>query len=377
MPDIAFTDAVDISGTRTTADGYLVADVRCARTGIQQYRASDIGMPGDGLVNVYRPEAVVFDKASLATFAGKPVTMGHPAEPVSAENWRALAVGDVGTEIARDGEYVRVPMKLMDAAAIRAVQAGTRQISMGYTTALSIEDGVAPDGTPYQAVQTGPIRINHLAIVPAARGGENLRIGDGAGNWGASPLTNDGKEIGMADTPLKTVVLGDQAVQVAAGDAQTAEAYKTAVAKQWAEAKATHDAALAKKDAELAAKDAEITELKGKVIDATALDALVSERSTLVAKAKAIAPAVVTDGKSTAEIKKAVVIAARGAEMADKSEAYIDAAFDLLEDQAKVDPIAKAIGDTSGKPVQSSDDIYAARNKALSDAWKFQPKEKV
>lgn len=85
----------------------------------------------------------------------------------------------------------------------------------------------------------------------------------------------------------------------------------------------------------------------------------------------------VTDGKSTAEIKKAVVIAARGAEMADKSEAYIDAAFDLLEDQAKVDPIAKAIGDTSGKPVQSSDDIYAARNKALSDAWKFQPKEKV
>ena len=180
MTDIQFTDLADISGIRVTADGYMVGQVRCARTGCQTYMATDIGLPGSGTVSVYRPPEVVFAKDSLATFAGKPVCMGHPPEMVTSDNWRTYAVGDIGTEIARDGEFVSVPYKIMDAAAIKAVQDGTRQISMGYTTGLSIEDGVAPDGTPYQVVQTGPIRINHLAIVPQARGGSNLRIGDGA-----------------------------------------------------------------------------------------------------------------------------------------------------------------------------------------------------
>lgn len=368
MTELQFSDEATLSGTRITADGYLVADVRCARTGIQQYLARDVGLPGDGVVNVYRPEAVVFDKASLATFAGKPVTINHPAEPVTSENWRALAVGDIGTEIARDGEYVRVPMKLMDAAAIKLVEAGTRQVSMGYTTGISIEDGVAPDGTPYQAVQTGPIRINHLAIVAAARGGSNLRIGDGADHWGASPFTPDGKDIGMADTPMKTVVLGDQAVQIAAADAQIAEAYKAATAKQIADAKAAHDAALAAKDKELAAKDAQIDGLKAKVVDGAALDALVAERSSLIAKAKAIAPAVVTDGKSAAEIKKAVVVAMRGPDAAEKSTHYIDAAFDLLGETT--DPIKGTMMDTQVPQLQGRNAIYAKRDADLSNAWK-------
>lgn len=378
MPELQFSDEATLSGTRITADGYLVADVRCARTGIQQYRASDVGLPGDGMVNVYRPEAVVFDKASLATFAGKPVTINHPAEPVTAENWRALAVGDIGTEIARDGEYVRVPMKLMDAAAIKLVEAGTRQISMGYTTGLSIEDGVAPDGTPYQAVQTGPIRINHLAIVAAARGGSNLRIGDGADHWGASPLTK--KDADMPEGIKTRVVLIDGL------SVETTDAGAQALEKLMNDAKATktaHDAAiaakdtaLAKKDAELAAKDAQIDSLKAKVLDGAALDALVADRSALIAKAKSIAPAVVTDGKSAEDIRKAAVVAVKGAAMADKSEAYICAAFDLLADAVTTDPAAKALADMAGKKPQGADDLYSARSKSLSDAWKTPGKNK-
>ena len=372
MPELDFSDAAQIAGTRITADGYLVADVRCARTGIQQYRASDIGLTGDGSVNVYRPEAVVFDKASLATFAGKPVTMGHPQDPVTADNWRALAVGDVGTEIARDGEFVRVPLKLMDAAAIRAVQAGTRQISMGYSTGLSIEDGVAPDGTPYQAVQTGPIRINHLAIVSTARGGANLRIGDGADHWGASPLTQ--KDADMADIAIKTRVVLIDGLSV-----ETTDAGAQALEKLMNDAKATktaHDAAIAAKDTELAAKDAQIDSLKAKIVDGAALDKLVADRSTLITKAKAIAPAVVTDGKSADEIRKSAVVAVKGAAMADKSEAYIAAAFDLLADEAKPDPAAKALADGAGKTVKTADDAYAARSKTISDAWKTPGKHK-
>lgn len=380
MTDMNFTDMAPLSGARLTADGYLVANVRCARTGCQQYRASDLGMTGNDVVTVFRPEATVFAKDSLATFAGKPVTMGHPEGAVSADNWRALAVGDIGTEIARDGEYVTVPLKLMDAAAIKAVMDGTREISMGYSVGIEMQDGVAPDGTPYQAIQTGHLRVNHLAIVSAARGGANLRIGDSAEPWGASPLSPDRKDIGMTDTPMKTVVLGDKAaVTVPVTDALTIEAFKDAATAASAKLVADHATALATKDAALATKDAEITALKAKVLDGGALDKLVSDRADLIGKAKAITAGIVTDGKSAAEIKRATVIAKAGAAMSDKSEAYLDAMFDILAtDAAKnSDPAAKALADGTAPVLTDADTLYAQRALRLSDAWKPQPKKEA
>jgi len=363
--DAQFIDRSDVSGVRITADGYLVADVRCARTGCQTYRAAEMGMTGD-VVTIFRPEAAVFNRDSMATFVGKPVTMGHPPEPVNSDNWRKYAVGDIGEEIARDGEYVRVSIKLMDAAAIQAVRDGTREISMGYSTAVEIIDGVAPDGTKYQAVQTGPIRINHLAIVPTARGGANLRVGD-AEKWGLSPVTESEPKEGNMSDALKTVVLGDKAVQVALADTATIEGFKTDTANAMLKVVADHDKAIAIKDAELAAKDAEIAKLKGQVIDGAALDAKVQERADLITKAKSIVADVATTGKTDAEIRKAVVIAKRGASVADKSEAYIDAAFDLLLD-TQADPVAKVLAD--GRKVTDINTAYAKRDTELSNAWK-------
>ncbi|MQX46580.1 DUF2213 domain-containing protein, partial [Sinorhizobium medicae] len=68
-----FTDLAPIAGTRRTADGYLVADVRTARTGIQLYAGHEVGKPEMATVKVYRPEDQVFDKASLGSYAHKPV----------------------------------------------------------------------------------------------------------------------------------------------------------------------------------------------------------------------------------------------------------------------------------------------------------------
>lgn len=374
MTEVKFTDLSPIAGTRITADGYMTGQARCARTGCQTYMAADLGMPGSGTVSVYRPPEVVFDKASLATFAGKPVTMGHPAQGVTADTWKELAIGDIGVEIARDGEFVSVPYKIMDAAAIKAVQDGTRQLSMGYTTGIEIRDGVAPDGTPYQAVQTGPIRVNHMAIVGAARGGSQLRIGDGA-IWGAEALPPIRKELDMAEA-IKT-----QTVLVDGLSVETTDAGAQAIAKlqkDAAAAQATADKAIATKDAELATKDAEITALKAKVLDAAALDKLVADRADLIGKAKAIAPAVLTDGKSATDIKRAVVVAKSGAAMADKSDAYIEAMFDILAADVKADdPAAKALADANGAALTTLDKQRADRDKALSDAWKTQPKKEV
>lgn len=358
-----FTDRATLNKPRKTADGYLVGEVRCARTGCQQYRASEIGLTGDHAVMVYRPDDAVFDKASLATYAGKPVTLNHPPVQVTPDNWKAYAIGDIGTEIARDGEFVSVPYKIMDAAAIAAIDAGTREVSMGYTSGIEYRDGIAPDGTAYQAVQTGPIQINHLAIVPKARGGSNLRIGDAADTWGASPLTD--AEMKGAEMPELRKIMVD-GLQVETTDAaamaiEKLQAANTALkdAMMTAEEKAKSD--LAAKEKEMATKDADIAALKAAAMTDAMLDARVSARADLVAKAKAIAPAVVSAGLSDAAIRKAVVVAKIGdAAIAGKSEAYIDARFDILAD---ADPVSK-MKQNDGTTV-----VHADRYKAFADGF--------
>ena len=365
-----FTDRATIDSPRLTADGYLVASVRCARTGVQIYNGADIGLTDAGQVGVYRPESAVFAKDSLATYAGKPVTVNHPSEMVTADNWKQHAVGDIGAEISRDGETVVVPIKLMDAAAIQAVQNGTREISMGYTTPVEMQDGTAPDGTPYQAVQTGPIRINHLAIVPRARGGSQLRIGDGADEWGASPLIDaETKEAHMPD--LQTVVLGDAAAQVAATDAAKVETYKADMAKRLTDAESAHKTAMDAKDAEIAAKDAKIDELQKAALTDADIDKRVADRADLIGKALTVADKLETTGLTDADIRKAAVVKVLGdAAVEGKGQAYIDARFDILvEDAAKADPVQKMKGSPAPKH-DTLDAAYQERNATLEGAWK-------
>lgn len=150
------------------------------------------------------------------------------------------------------------------------------------------------------------------------------------------------------------VVLGDKAVAVAVADAPAVEAFKADAAKKLADAQAAHDAAIAARDAEIAKKDAEIDALKAKVLDGAALDAAVAARGDLIATAKAIAPDVKTDGVADADIRKAVVIAKRGDAVKDKSQAYFDAAFDILaEDAEKVDPVRQHM--ITATPVTQND----------------------
>lgn len=174
-----FTDAVELAGTRTTADGYLVAEARAVRAGIQIYTGDEVGRPDLATVRVYRPPTEVFATDSLTSFGHSPVTIDHPPVAVTADNWRDHAVGETSGEVLRDGEWLRIPLILKDRAAIDAVRSGQRQLSAGYTCELDWTAGVTPSGETYDAVQRR-IRGNHLAIVQHARAGTMARIGDSA-----------------------------------------------------------------------------------------------------------------------------------------------------------------------------------------------------
>ena len=153
------------------------------------------------------------------------------------------------------------------------------------------------------------------------------------------------KTITVDGLPVETTDAGIAAIEKMRGLLKdSAEALTTAQAKA-AET-------IAAKDAELAKKDGEIEELKKKVVDGAALDAMVADRAAVVTKAKAIDPNVVTDGKSDAEIKRAVL----GDAVKGKSEAYVDAAWDMKT--------ADTANDTVREAIQSQD-----RSINTNDAW--------
>lgn len=355
-------DRATTSAPRRTTDGYLVADVRVARTGIQEYLGSEMGRPDMPIVRVYRPEGVVFALDSMQSYAYRPVTNNHPEggkRLVTADTWKMDSVGMTGAEVARDGEFVRVTMSLMDAAAIADYESGKRELSMGYNCEIDFINGVAADGQPYDAIVTS-MKMNHLALVDRARGGAALRIGDSP-----SPSVSSGQATGgqMADLmkmmvdglTIETTEQGKQALEKLQKQLQD----HSKVAKEFADYNA----------AEIAKRDAEIDALKVKVLTDADIQARVVARADLIGKAKAVHDTDYT-GKTDAEIRRAAVVAKLGdAAVAGKSDAYVDARFDILvEDAAKADPVREALKD--GKPSQPVTDARAAYIAHLETAHK-------
>ena len=381
-----FSDTLDIKGTRLRDDGYLVVDARVARTGIQRYLGSEVGMPEKEFVDVYRSPEEVFSDDALASFAHRPVTNDHPSEPVTADNWKRFAVGQTSDEIRRDGDFVRIPLMVADAAVIKAVQDGKRELSNGYLCDLKHESGVTPEGETYDAIQTN-IRGNHVAIVRRGRAGSECRIGDGSVNeWGSSPITNTQQKdhdnmsnndlrIAMVDgLPIQTTDAGAQAIAKLIGDIDTLKQQNQTLVDSARTAQETHDAELAKKDAEIAAADA-------KVLDQTAVDALVADRVALETQAVAICADLKTAGLSDSEVRAAVVKQVMGDEAlnapADKSDAYksalIDAKFDLVvAEHAKGAKTTDAFRETvKGITPNLSTDAAAARQAAFNGLVHF------
>lgn len=387
------TDTVALGDVRVNDAGYLEAFARTARTGVQQYLGAEMGRPDLGVVNVYRDEADVFSKASLHSFAQIPLTVDHPPEAVNATNWRKYAVGTTGSDVLRDGEHLKIGLKIKDAAAIAAVNSGKRELSVGYTTELVWENGVAPDGTPYQAKQTA-IVADHIAIVTSGRAGAQCRIGD---SWAAlstetapnpppkdrSPsmktLVIDGHTVELSDAAIIAVghiqkqlgtLTADNLKLTSDVNTLVADHAKAMIAKD-----AAHADVLKAKDTELATKDAEIEKLRASQIDDAKLDELATARADVIGKAKAIVADAKTDGVSIPAIRRSIVAAKLGdAAIADRSDDYVSARFDILvEASGRGDALGRSTAATPPRPTSTHDHIadpQARRIANLRDAWK-------
>lgn len=376
--NVKFADRVAVGELKETREGYLVATARVARTGVQMYYASELGdvardagfKPGD-VVRVYRHADEVFAKDSLASITRLPVTVDHPSEEVTAANWQQLAVGEVGDAYATEPEWIVVNPMIKDAGAAKAARTTHQEISMGYSAAIV----PARDGLEADFEQRG-IRYNHLALVPKGRAGEMARIGD---SWGASPVQDfqpgiSPKSKGGLMPDMKTVVLGDKAVQVADTDVALIEQYKTDMARKLTDAESKHAAAIA-------AKDEDIGKLRADLATAQAaanidVDSLVAARSELVGQVKAMDASIDPKGKTDAELRKAAVLAKLGDSIVkDASDAEIAGMFKALaKDAATTNPVATALrhGVVNVGDAQSLADKALAKANTDLNAWRNQ-----
>ena len=333
-----FIEDSDINVTRETNGGYLLAFSRVARSGVQYYRGAEVGVTQD-TVALYRPPEEVFDVASIASYVGKPITLDHPWPAVDSRNWAQITKGFIGEGALRDGKYLRIPLAVMDAAAVEEVKSKRRnKLSTGYDMDIEWASGEDPEtGEHYDGIQRN-IRTNHVALCSAARAGEACRIGD---EIIAHPL--DIKPESLEKHKLikdmdKTTVYDIGGVMIDSTERAVEELRKRdALIKELNEK-------ISVKDSDLAQRDLAIDDLKKKVEDAKLSDeqisSMVKERAGLMSTARLIigdkaANALKIESMAPAEIHAAVVHAAKGeAYTKDQSPEYIAAAFRFLGDSA-------------------------------------------
>lgn len=346
-------DALTLDAPKRTKDGFLAVRAKAARTGVYQYAGREVdpnnehGLRDKAIVNVLRDEATVFDTSAVQSFIGKPVTDDHPREAVTAANWRDHARGTIMGAL-RDGEYLAFDLLLTDAATIAKVDAGKRELSNGYGAELEFGNFKAADGTLCDARQSKITGGNHVALVDAGRAGSECAIKDGFALCDAitaDELDRLKASLSPKGNAVKKIVLDGLQVDLSDADAVSA-AFDKLQAKVADSAKALTEA-----NDQVSTLKGEKTALEKKLSDAEAkldpaqIDQRVADRSALVAKAKAVKADIVTDGKSDAEIRRAVVVANLGDDAAkDMDDAAVAGAFAVLAKDAKpTDPVRDAV----------------------------------
>lgn len=308
-----------------TEEGFLRVPGRVAKTGTQQYLRRELGLDGDpnAVVTVFRPPEEVFKDSSLATYNAADITVHHPKSLVDSSTFKDATKGVSSSNGRQDGDYVVCDLIVKDAEAIKQVESGLVELSAGYTAEYHHEPGVTADGVAYEYVQRD-IKINHIALVPAARAGRQARIFD-----------HDQKEIQMSKVTLdsgREVEVQDAATALLISDTidrlrtQVADATK---AKDEAESKA--DKASAKADA----MEEDLEKAKKETSDAAIADRI-AQIVAVKDRAAVIDSAYVADGVDSMAIMRGVLASVRpNVAWADKSADYVQAAFDMAHEAAK------------------------------------------
>lgn len=347
MPTVQRFDRMPLRATRT-AEGFVQDTAVLTRTGIFEYR-----QPNGSIRREYRPPDEVFHVDSLASYKGKPITIGHPGL-VTSKNAKHHTCGACLGEGRADGNDVLGDLMIYDTSAI---DAGAKELSNGYTLDLDETPGEI-NGERYDAVQRN-IRVNHIALVPRGRAG-NARLNLDAAD---ADTTEEDTTMTMVKVRLDSGISYDAAPEVE-------QAFKQATA-DLITARTDADKERARADAaEAKLKDAEKDAEKIRQDAATAAKARLKLEDT----ATKVGAEFKQDATDT-EIRTAVIKKVRGDsfDLQGKSEGYIEAAFDLAvaDKGQRQDAVAHQRNEitppASGKP-EVRQDARSARERMIARA---------
>lgn len=271
MPEIFVQDkgAPITSKRQITEEGFMRVPGLAARTGIYEYRSSELpgllpaGTDPNRIVRVLRSPNEVFDTESLGSYVGKDVTVIHPDTFVNPDNYQTTTAGVV-LGAKRSGEHVEVDLLIKSRDAMAALESGIVYLSPGYA---AIYDPAPPGEQGYDFEQK-KIRVNHVALVPAGRGGATVKVSDTEAKMPRVTLPT-GHSVEVADEATATLIsfaVNDSSSKIAGLERRVKDAEEAL--KKTASEKSEVEDELEKVKKESEAKDAKMSDSLPEVVDA-------------------------------------------------------------------------------------------------------------
>ena len=357
MSDTCFRyDVAPIDKYEVTPEGYLRAWATIARTGVQHYTDAD-----GSIRREYRPETEVASPESLASFAGKAITLEHPPVLLDSANTKDYQIGFSGTEVVYDNGFVRAVMTITDKEAIERIMRGdAKEVSAGYRVNYEATPGVTDSGENYDGIQTG-ISGNHIAVVRRGRAGPQVKLHldrlDAADPSLFTPIEEpsmtakvnfDGAEFEVSESVALAITKEREDAKMSYEDMKkkydelqsAADSMKSEMDAMEKEMQGKCDSAEGRADA--LAQEVESLKTDLEAAQQVNVDSLVEERIALIDKARtSLDSAFDFAGKSAREIMEASIKAVRGdADLSERSDDYVTAMFDTLAESPRVDSAA-------------------------------------
>ena len=387
MSDTCFRyDVAPIDKYELTSEGYLRAWATIARTGVQMYTDAD-----GSIRREYRPEAEVASPESLASFAGKAITLEHPPVLLDSANTKDYQVGFSGTEVVYDNGFVRAVMTITDKDAIERIMRGdAKEVSAGYRVNYEATPGVTDNGENYDGIQK-EINGNHIAVVRRGRAGPQVKLHldrlDAADPYLINSIEEpsmtakvnfDGAEFEVSESVALAITKEREDAKMSYEDMKKKyDGMMSEASKMKEEMDAMEKEMKGKMDAAEGRADALSQELEAAKADLEAaqqvnVDSLVEERIALIDKARiSLDSAFDFAGKNAREIMEASIKAVRGdVDLSERSDDYVTAMFDTLAESPRTDSAAteelrKAVASIASP--MSAPSSYMDR---IQNAWK-------
>lgn len=301
-----------------TQEGYLKCiNVRLAKAPqVRQYYAYEFpnleGYSADQVINVYVAAEDLFKPEVIKGFDGVDTTDYHPPKnEINASNWKEYHIGEC-FNVRQEGDFLVGDLIIKDQNSIGLIQNNERvEISLGYAADLVLEQGTAPDGTPYQAKFIN-FKGNHVALVKYGRCGGDCRVGDHKPNPKGKKMEikvngirfeiGDNQALADAVKQQEDQLENLKAAKLKVGDKQFAIGDELPAVQAVVDTLQTENAELKQK----------VGDLEKDQITPEKLDQVVAERASVIADAVALVPSIKTEGCSCEQIKRDVIAAKAG-----------------------------------------------------------------